>query len=234
MGAISAVFIWLSALALFRRQDIALLTTFLIVTLGSFAYYAGVVMAEALIFPLFYISCYFLILTWQQRKWYWALLTGLTTGALILTKPSFLYLFEALSISFLFIGLFFLFKAKTWRHLKLIILSIVGVVIVTTPWIYRNHTVLDRPAITFGYAPFTLSQRIAYNDMTLEEWLVSWVYGIPGEGDNLQEHSVVLIRGGRVKDLPGVRYHILRGTLDTQGVSSRKQRRSLYGAKRPK
>jgi len=57
---------------------------------------------------------------------------------------------------------------------------------------------------------------------------------IPGEGHNLQEHSIVLIRGGRVKDLPGVRYHILRGTLDTQGVSSRKQRRSLYGAKKPK
>ena len=57
---------------------------------------------------------------------------------------------------------------------------------------------------------------------------------IPGEGHNLQEHSVVLIRGGRVKDLPGVRYHILRGSLDTQGVSARKQRRSLYGAKRPK
>ena len=57
---------------------------------------------------------------------------------------------------------------------------------------------------------------------------------IPGEGHNLQEHSVVLLRGGRVKDLPGVRYHILRGTLDTQGVSARKQRRSLYGAKRPK
>ena len=57
---------------------------------------------------------------------------------------------------------------------------------------------------------------------------------IPGEGHNLQEHSVVLIRGGRVKDLPGVRYHILRGVLDTQGVSDRKQRRSKYGAKRPK
>ena len=57
---------------------------------------------------------------------------------------------------------------------------------------------------------------------------------IPGEGHNLQEHSVVLIRGGRVKDLPGVRYHILRGTLDTQGVSTRKQKRSLYGAKKPK
>ena len=57
---------------------------------------------------------------------------------------------------------------------------------------------------------------------------------IPGEGHNLQEHSVVLIRGGRVKDLPGVRYHILRGTLDTQGVEARKQRRSHYGTKKPK
>lgn len=57
---------------------------------------------------------------------------------------------------------------------------------------------------------------------------------IPGEGHNLQEHSVVVIRGGRVKDLPGVRYHIIRGTLDTQGVKNRKQRRSKYGAKRPK
>jgi len=57
---------------------------------------------------------------------------------------------------------------------------------------------------------------------------------IPGEGHNLQEHSIVLIRGGRVKDLPGVRYHIIRGVLDTQGVKDRKKRRSLYGAKRPK
>ena len=57
---------------------------------------------------------------------------------------------------------------------------------------------------------------------------------IPGVGHNLQEHSVVMIRGGRVKDLPGVRYHIIRGTLDTQGVSGRMQGRSKYGAKRPK
>ena len=57
---------------------------------------------------------------------------------------------------------------------------------------------------------------------------------IPGEGHNLQEHSVVLIRGGRVKDLPGVRYHIVRGTLDTTGVTGRKQARSKYGTKRPK
>lgn len=57
---------------------------------------------------------------------------------------------------------------------------------------------------------------------------------IPGEGHNLQEHSIVLIRGGRVKDLPGVRYHIIRGTLDTAGVSDRKKGRSKYGVKRPK
>ena len=57
---------------------------------------------------------------------------------------------------------------------------------------------------------------------------------IPGEGHNIQEHSVVLIRGGRVKDLPGVRYHIIRGTLDAAGVAARRQSRSLYGAKKPK
>lgn len=60
-----------------------------------------------------------------------------------------------------------------------------------------------------------------------------WGY-IPGVGHNLQEHSVVMVRGGRVRDLPGVRYHIIRGTLDTQGVNGRKQARSKYGAKRPK
>lgn len=57
---------------------------------------------------------------------------------------------------------------------------------------------------------------------------------IPGEGHNLQEHSIVMIRGGRVKDLPGVRYHIVRGVYDTQGVSARRKGRSVYGAKRPK
>ena len=60
-----------------------------------------------------------------------------------------------------------------------------------------------------------------------------WAY-IPGVGHNLQEHSVVLVRGGRVKDLPGVRYHVVRGTLDTMGVSDRSQGRSKYGAKKPK
>jgi len=65
------------------------------------------------------------------------------------------------------------------------------------------------------------------------QWLRGHSY-IGGEGHNLQEHSVVLIRGGRVKDLPGVRYHIVRGSLDTQGVKDRKQSRSKYGAKRPK
>jgi len=60
-----------------------------------------------------------------------------------------------------------------------------------------------------------------------------WAY-IPGEGHNLQEHSIVLIRGGRVKDLPGVKYHVVRGVYDTQGVSDRKRSRSVYGVKRPK
>ena len=57
---------------------------------------------------------------------------------------------------------------------------------------------------------------------------------IPGEGHNLQEHSIVMIRGGRIKDLPGVRYHIIRGTMDTSGVADRKQSRSKYGTKKPK
>ena len=67
----------------------------------------------------------------------------------------------------------------------------------------------------------------------LTNGMEGWGY-IPGVGHNLQEHSVVMIRGGRVKDLPGVRYHIIRGTLDTQGVSGRMQGRSKYGAKKPK
>ena len=74
------------------------------------------------------------------------------------------------------------------------------------------------------------TQRLRKSRLTNSAEVLSY---IPGEGHNLQEHSVVLIRGGRVKDLPGVRYHIIRGTLDTQGVSARRQSRSLYGAKRP-
>jgi small subunit ribosomal protein S12 len=67
--------------------------------------------------------------------------------------------------------------------------------------------------------------------LTNKEEIIAYV---PGEGHNLQEHSIVLVRGGRVKDLPGVRYHIVRGTLDTGGVENRKQSRSKYGTKRPK
>src|SRR5674476_550246 len=79
--------------------------------------------------------------------------------------------------------------------------------------------------------PNSALRKVAKVRLTLQ---IEAVCYIPGEGHNLQEHSVVLIRGGRVKDLPGVRYHILRGVLDTQGVKDRRQRRSLYGAKRPK
>ena len=74
-------------------------------------------------------------------------------------------------------------------------------------------------------------RKVAKVRLTIGYEVISY---IPGEAHNLQEHSVVLIRGGRVKDLPGVRYHVLRGVLDTQGVKDRKQRRSKYGAKKPK
>ena len=79
--------------------------------------------------------------------------------------------------------------------------------------------------------PNSALRKVARVRLSNGEEVISY---IPGEGHNLQEHSVVLIRGGRVKDLPGVRYHILRGNLDTQGVANRKQRRSLYGTKKGK
>jgi len=79
--------------------------------------------------------------------------------------------------------------------------------------------------------PNSALRKIAHVRLTNGEEVIAY---IPGEGHNLQEHSVVTIRGGRVKDLPGVKYHIIRGTMDTQGVDGRKQSRSLYGSKRPK
>ena len=87
---------------------------------------------------------------------------------------------------------------------------------------------------------FELFRKRVYNLQVRDFYLLLMTNGeegtcyIPGEGHNLQEHSVVLIRGGRVRDLPGVRYHIIRGTLDAAGVANRKQARSKYGAKRPK
>lgn len=79
--------------------------------------------------------------------------------------------------------------------------------------------------------PNSAMRKVAKVRLTNKEEIIAY---IPGEGHNLQEHSIVLVRGGRVKDLPGVRYHIIRGALDTAGVDGRKQRRSKYGAKRPK
>lgn len=79
--------------------------------------------------------------------------------------------------------------------------------------------------------PNSALRKIARVRLTNTEEVTAY---IPGEGHNLQEHSIVLVRGGRVKDLPGVRYHIVRGTLDCQGVQNRKRSRSKYGAKRPK
>jgi small subunit ribosomal protein S12 len=79
--------------------------------------------------------------------------------------------------------------------------------------------------------PNSALRKVAKVRLTNKEEVIAY---IPGEGHNLQEHSIVLVRGGRVKDLPGVRYHIVRGTLDCAGVEGRKQQRSKYGTKRPK
>ena len=95
----------------------------------------------------------------------------------------------------------------------------------------QRRGVCTRVYTTTPKKPNSALRKVAKVRLTNGYEVVSY---IPGEGHNLQEHSVVLIRGGRVKDLPGVRYHILRGVLDTQGIAKRRQRRSLYGAKRPK
>ena len=95
----------------------------------------------------------------------------------------------------------------------------------------QKRGVCTRVYTTTPKKPNSALRKVAKVRLTNSHEVVSY---IPGEGHNLQEHSVVMIRGGRVKDLPGVRYHIIRGTLDTQGVKDRRQRRSKYGAKRPK
>jgi small subunit ribosomal protein S12 len=95
----------------------------------------------------------------------------------------------------------------------------------------QKKGVCTRVYITTPKKPNSALRKVCRVRLTNGMEVISY---IPGEGHNLQEHSVILIRGGRVKDLPGVRYHTIRGALDTQGVKDRKQRRSKYGAKRPK
>ena len=95
----------------------------------------------------------------------------------------------------------------------------------------QKKGVCTRVYTTTPKKPNSALRKVARVKLTNDFEVTSY---IPGEGHNLQEHSVVMIRGGRVKDLPGVRYHILRGNADTEGVSDRKQRRSLYGTKKPK
>ena len=97
-------------------------------------------------------------------------------------------------------------------------------------WAHKRG-VCTRVYTTTPKKPNSALRKVAKVRLTNQREVISY---IPGEGHNLQEHSVVLIRGGRVRDLPGVRYHVLRGVLDTQGVKDRKQSRSKYGAKRPK
>jgi small subunit ribosomal protein S12 len=95
----------------------------------------------------------------------------------------------------------------------------------------QKRGVCTRVYTTTPKKPNSALRKVARVRLTNGHEVISY---IPGEGHNLQEHAVVMIRGGRVKDLPGVRYHIIRGALDTHGVKDRKKRRSLYGAKRPK
>ena len=95
----------------------------------------------------------------------------------------------------------------------------------------QKRGVCTRVYTTTPKKPNSALRKVAKVRLTNSREVITY---IPGEGHNLQEHSVVLIRGGRVRDLPGVRYHVLRGVLDTQGVKDRKQSRSKYGAKRPK
>ena len=95
----------------------------------------------------------------------------------------------------------------------------------------QRRGVCVRVYTTTPKKPNSAMRKVARVRLTNQKEVNSY---IPGEGHNLQEHSIVLVRGGRVKDLPGVRYHVVRGTLDTAGVANRTQRRSKYGAKRPK
>ena len=95
----------------------------------------------------------------------------------------------------------------------------------------QRRGVCTRVYTTTPKKPNSALRKVARVKLTTGTEVTSY---IPGVGHNLQEHSIVLVRGGRVKDLPGVRYHIIRGTLDTSGVQDRKQGRSKYGAKRPK
>jgi small subunit ribosomal protein S12 len=95
----------------------------------------------------------------------------------------------------------------------------------------QRRGVCIRVYTTTPKKPNSALRKVAKVRMTNGEEVIAY---IPGEGHNLQEHSIVLVRGGRVKDLPGVRYHLVRGTLDTAGVDNRKQSRSKYGTKRPK
>ena len=95
----------------------------------------------------------------------------------------------------------------------------------------QKRGVCTRVYTTTPKKPNTAMRKVARVRLTNKFEVTAY---IPGEGHNLQEHSIVMIRGGRVKDLPGVRYHIIRGALDTSGVDGRNQRRSKYGTKRPK
>ncbi len=185
LAALSCLFIWLTAQALFERAPLSWLTVLLVATLGTHAYFASIVMLEALVLPLFYGCCYYLILSVKNCKWSYGLLTGLFCGALILTKSSFLYLAYFMSAVLICCAIYQVIKHRHTRALRCLVVGLCGIALVVGPWVYRNHIKLDHAAVAFGYGSFTLAQRVAYNDMRMDEWWVSWIYGIPGEGDSI-------------------------------------------------
>lgn len=187
LGAIAAVFVWLTANGLFQNKKISWIAWSLIITLNNFSAYAHIVMLEALIQPLFYAVTYFLVLAVKEKQKSYSFAFGVLSGLLILTKDSFMYQTCFLIILGFFSALFQYRSKFIKKTLTLVILASLGVVLVVGPWIYRNYSKFGIPAVTYGYGAFTLVQRVAYNSMSVKEWWVGWVYGIPGEGDAISQ-----------------------------------------------
>lgn len=187
MGTLSCVFIWLTAILLFQQKRLAWLSVGLVLSAGTLADSATWIMAESLILVLFFAAMYFFIACLKEPKILYTALCGVCIGLLLLTKPAFLYALYFTAFIFAIVGLYRLFTQKDVRVFQHLITVFVCVAIIVGPWIYRNYTQIGYAKITYGYAAFTLPQRLAYNEMTWKEWWVSWIYGIPGEGDSIAE-----------------------------------------------
>lgn len=151
---------------------------------GEYAYYATLYLTENLVFPLFTLFTVLLVCAWRRPGvWVWAA-AGASLGLLALVRPSFIYLgyFILLcQIAFVTLGR----AGPSLVGAGRISAGVLGFVVVVGPWIVRNWMVHGIPAITDGYASFTLVQRVAYNAMTYHEWLVSWIFWLPVFGDKL-------------------------------------------------